>query len=384
MGALSPLGARGGVNSPLGTSFVSGFTPSDVTQEEADALIALYDATAGDSWTDNTGWKTDPDVGDWYGVTVSGGHVTQIQLQNNNVADFSVPWDGSDLSYTTLLRLDGNSISDISSVTWPDNLIYLHLFRNSISDISSVTWPNSITTLRLDGNSISDILSVTWPDSIDTLYLYDNSISDISSVTWPDSLIRLYLYSNSISDISGVTWPNSITDLRLYDNSISDISSVTWPDTLKHLYLFGNSISDISGVTWPDSLITLRLDDNSISDISDISGVTWPDTLKYLHLFGNSISDISGITWPDSLATLRLDNNSMSETNVDLVLEQIYNQRSGFTYASPILYIHGTNSAPSGTYQDGDPPTTGKEYIYELENDPESEGFSTWSITYNT
>jgi hypothetical protein len=74
----------------------------------------------------------------------------------------------------------------------------------------------------------------------------------------------------------------------------------------------------------------------------------------------------------------------MSESNVDLALEQIYNQRAGFTDTSPVLYIHGTNSAPSGTYQDGDPPTTGKEYIYELENDPESEGFNTWSITYNT
>jgi len=42
----------------------------------------------------------------------------------------------------------------------------------------------------------------------------------------------------------------------------------------------------------------------------------------------------------------------------------------------------GTNAAPSGTYQDGDPPTTGKEYIYELENDPETEGFNVWAITY--
>jgi len=47
-----------------------------------------------------------------------------------------------------------------------------------------------------------------------------------------------------------------------------------------------------------------------------------------------------------------------------------------------IMRIGGTNATPSGVYQDGDPPTTGKEYIYELENDPESEGFRLWEIDY--
>ena len=52
-------------------SFGNGFTPTDIPQAEADALIALYDATGGGSWTDNTGWLTDTTVGNWYGVTVT-------------------------------------------------------------------------------------------------------------------------------------------------------------------------------------------------------------------------------------------------------------------------------------------------------------------------
>ena len=48
----------------------------------------------------------------------------------------------------------------------------------------------------------------------------------------------------------------------------------------------------------------------------------------------------------------------------------------------PWAWIGGTNAAPSGTYADEDPPTTGKGFIYELENDPESEGFRAWTFTY--
>ncbi len=60
-----------------------GFTPSDVPQSEADALIYLYDYGDGNNWTNKSGWKTDPVVGNWYGVTVAGGHVAQGDISNN-------------------------------------------------------------------------------------------------------------------------------------------------------------------------------------------------------------------------------------------------------------------------------------------------------------
>ena len=32
------------------------------------ALEALYRATGGDDWTDNTNWLSDEPLGEWYGV----------------------------------------------------------------------------------------------------------------------------------------------------------------------------------------------------------------------------------------------------------------------------------------------------------------------------
>lgn len=68
-------------------------TPTDIPADEAAALLAFYEATGGDNWTDNTGWGTSATANDWYGVTVSGGHVTAIDTE-------TIGLTGSDLATT--------------------------------------------------------------------------------------------------------------------------------------------------------------------------------------------------------------------------------------------------------------------------------------------
>ena len=50
------------------------------------ALVALYDATGGETWTNSTNWKTDAPLGEWYGVrTGGGGRVTRLYLGWNEL-----------------------------------------------------------------------------------------------------------------------------------------------------------------------------------------------------------------------------------------------------------------------------------------------------------
>ena len=50
------------------------------------ALVALYDATDGDNWTNNYNWKTSESLGNWEGVTVnSDGRVIGLNLFNNGL-----------------------------------------------------------------------------------------------------------------------------------------------------------------------------------------------------------------------------------------------------------------------------------------------------------
>lgn len=57
-----------------------------IASSERDALIAFYDATDGDNWTDNTDWLGGPGTEcDWYGVGCLEGRVVSIELPSNNL-----------------------------------------------------------------------------------------------------------------------------------------------------------------------------------------------------------------------------------------------------------------------------------------------------------
>ncbi len=90
-------------------------TPTPTAEEAAErdraALVALYRATGGDSWTDNDGWRSDEPIGQWHGVTVDAdGRVTALTLDDNNLAG-TVPPELHAL--TALARLDlGENVLD--------------------------------------------------------------------------------------------------------------------------------------------------------------------------------------------------------------------------------------------------------------------------------
>src|SRR6056297_48804 len=90
-------------NLSIGWDIVTrGFPSEDVPSREADALIKFYNATDGDNWTTNTNWCTDTTVGNWYGVTVEDGHVTELDLNG----DANVSGDCTDLvDLTSLTQL---------------------------------------------------------------------------------------------------------------------------------------------------------------------------------------------------------------------------------------------------------------------------------------
>ena len=60
----------------------SGTSEITVVNPDRAALVALYNATDGPNWVDNTNWLTDAPLGEWYGVsTDAAGRVVRIDLR---------------------------------------------------------------------------------------------------------------------------------------------------------------------------------------------------------------------------------------------------------------------------------------------------------------
>ena len=141
----------------------------------------------------------------------------------------------------------------------------------------------------------------------------------------------------------------------LTDFPIDDLSSLT-------SFKFESSLlsGDASGWTVPTSVTTVMLRCGLITKLPDLSGLTGAQSL-----------DISNC-------------DTLLAADYDTFLSQLYADRAAFTYATPVADIrNGSTVDPTGSYADEDPPTTGLGYLYELENDPETEGFNTWTISWS-
>ena len=74
------------------------------------ALTALYNATGGANWGNNTNWLSDRTLGDWYGVTTdTTGRVVALDLFENQLTG-TLPVELGTLASLTILNLRDNQL----------------------------------------------------------------------------------------------------------------------------------------------------------------------------------------------------------------------------------------------------------------------------------
>ena len=174
---------------------------------DRDALIALYDATDGDSWTDRTNWLTDADPSTWHGVGVFNGRVTTLWLDGNNLSG-SIPSELGNLSNLNSLLLDGNALSGP--------------IPSELGNLSS------LKALLLNGNALSGPIPSELGNlsNLRSLWLHRNALSGPipSELGNLSKLSSLKLYRNALSNLvrSLSNWVNS-SSLRIF------LSTITWP-----------------------------------------------------------------------------------------------------------------------------------------------------------
>ena len=123
------------------------------------ALEALYNATGGPNWTENTNWGTNLPLYHWYGVyTDSEGRVTSIDLNDNGLSG-QIPTELGNLSSLDRLYLDNNQLTgaipgELGNLS---NLERLYLDDNQLtgpipSELSNLS---NLEELSLWGNQLT-------------------------------------------------------------------------------------------------------------------------------------------------------------------------------------------------------------------------------------
>lgn len=179
-----------------------------VPSTERDALIALYNSTNGDQWTDTTNWNSSEPVGSWYGVdtNVANGilHVTSINLGGNNLTG-TIPNEIGSFPELNYLGLWGNAITGNIPPTIGDlsNLVELDLSPNAFTgsiptEIGNLT---NLEVLWLNQNGLTGTIPVSFQNLVNLreLYVMGAVGTENPNNQWTDSS-----YSGNFPDLTAL------------------------------------------------------------------------------------------------------------------------------------------------------------------------------------
>ena len=256
---------------------------AQVTESDSIALVALYNATDGDSWIDNTNWLV-TNVGEWFGVMVESGQITRIDLDNNS--------------------LSGTIPADLSNLA---SLEILYLYKNDLT-----------------GSIPSELGNMT---SLEQLYLFDNYLTgsipvELGSLT---NLVRLYLYGNQLTGSIPVELGNlsNLERLQLYENQLTGSIPAEFGNfsKLNRLYLYDNLLSgviptELGNVNNPD-LLNIDLHNNLLegSVPSSFANLT---ELNNLNIRENRIDELPDLTSLTNLFYFDISWNIIPQEDIDL------------------------------------------------------------------
>ncbi|MDE2890835.1 MAG: leucine-rich repeat domain-containing protein [Gemmatimonadota bacterium] len=226
-----------------------------VSGGDRDALVALYNATDGPNWEQNTNWLTEKDLSTWYGVSVVNGRVTHLHLDKNKLSGTIPPELGqlTKLEYLILSRndLSGGIPPELGRLT---NLERLDLSVNSLNG----TIPAELGKLRrlkhlrfwvsgLIGEIPQELGQLT---ELETLDLSWNN--DLTGPIPPElgQLTNLRVLELDINDLNGPipTELVRLTNLTSLDLANNELTGAIPPElgqltNLEELILDGNKLT---------------------------------------------------------------------------------------------------------------------------------------------
>ena len=319
------------------------------------ALEALYNATAGANWTNNTNWLSNAPLSEWHGVTTdTDERVTKLVLDSNQLTG-SIPAALGSLTQLGYLWLESNQLTGTIPTGLGNlaNLQRLYLGNNELSGSipAALGGLTNLQRLALYDNKLSGSIPAALGGltSLQRLWLLSNELSGSipAALGGLTNLQRLYLHDNKLSGSIPAAL-GSLTNLqqlglnlnRLTGSIPAALGNLT---SLQWLYLSGNQL--IGCV--PEGLRDVRTNDldalglpfcgeaalEALYNATD--GTNWTNNTNWLS--NAPLSEWHGVVTDgeDRVTELSLPNNQLTGT-IPAALKQLENLEELILYGNQL------------------------------------------------
>jgi len=275
---------------------------TEIPQIECEGLVALFNVTNGNDWTENTNWLITNSPGNWIGIQISLGHVQSIDLSNNHLSGSIPPQLGSLSNLTHLyLHFNGLTGSIPPELANLNNLQYLRLDNNQLTGFipPQLGSLSNLKNLGLSGNQLSGSIppQLGSLSNLTDLYLPFNGLTG----SIPPELANLSNLQSLGLHFNGLTGsiPPELANLSNLQSLRLDFNQLTGsiPPQL-------GSLSNLLEL----GLITNQLTGSIPPELGSLSNLT------YLYLESNQLTgsippELGSLSY---LSSLLLSNNQLS------------------------------------------------------------------------
>ena len=253
--------------------------PSVTPSEQRAALVALYNATGGASWNDNSNWLSESPVNQWYRVfTDCNGGVTSLRLPSNQLSG-PIPQEVGNLSDLRDLSLRDNELTGRIPAEL-GNLTNLHALRLEINQLTGPIPPElsrltKLESLTLNNNQLTGGIPAELGNllNLEDLWLHRNQLTGEIPAEL-GSLPNLQSLALNRNQLTG-TIPTEL-------GSLTELQSLYASDNR----LTGSIPAELGGLS---RLEWLTLNDNQLTGTipAELGLLT---NLKFLFLDGNQLT----------------------------------------------------------------------------------------------
>ena len=338
----------------------------NVSVDECQALVDLYDSTDGQNWFVNTNRDTDTDVCTWYGITCMNiwnqDRVIWIDLSSNNLVG-TLPAVLSDLTELQRFILDFNDLwgtlsSDRSAWT------HIHTFSlkgmNNNSNLPLVGWSlpsswsarwNTIKDFTITDNRINGPLPTAWSNwsVIEEFNVWGNQLNwqlpvqfssrwptikkfsvNNNQFVWPLptawsnwSVIEDFNISfnplNAQLPSAWWTWWGTIKEFMATNSQLQGTLPLSWNAWWSSIKYFGVNINNLMGTlpsswsSWGGKIETFSVLQNQLTWPLPRQRTTWWSSIKYFRAHNNQIGWSLPSVWGSrsNIKELTLSHNNL-------------------------------------------------------------------------